>query len=99
VRVIASPEAIALVREGGGRVFVWPLDLEGPSAGRGVFALEASTDSPGADRPFVRFAGEDVDVFLDTSVHGAPDELHLAVTGWFRKRIRAYWNGHSYGRD
>lgn len=99
MRVIASPEAIALVREGGGRVFVWPLDLEGPSAGRGVFALEASTVSPGADRPFVRFAGEDVDVFLDTSAHGAPDELHLAVTGWFRKRVRAYWNGHSYGRD
>lgn len=99
MRVIASPEAIAFVRERGGRVFVWPLDLEGPNAGRGVFALEASTDSPGAERDFVRFAGEGIDVLVDTTEHGVPDELHLALKGWRRRQVRAYWNGHSYGRD
>jgi len=47
----------------------------------------------------VRFGGEGFDVLLDTTQHGVPDELHLAVKGWRRKQIRAYWNGHSYGRD
>ena len=46
-----------------------------------VFALEASTESPGADREFARFAGEGFDVMIDTSRHGAPDELHLAGQG------------------
>jgi hypothetical protein len=99
VRVIASPEAIEFVRERGGSVFIWPLALEGPTAGRGVFALEASTESPGAVRRFVRFAGEEIEVLVDTTEHGAPDELHLALTGWRRKQVRAYWNGRSYGRD
>jgi hypothetical protein len=99
VRVIASLEAIAFVRERGGCVFVWPVTLEGPTAARGVFALEASTGSPGADHDFVRFAGEGIDVLIDTTDHGVPDELHLAVKGWRRKQVRAYWNGHSYGRD
>ncbi|HET7236650.1 MAG TPA: hypothetical protein VFK59_09480 [Actinomycetota bacterium] len=97
--MIASPEAVAFVRERGGRVFVWPLTLEGPTAGRGVFALEASTESPGAGRGFVRFGGAGFDVLIDTTEHGVPEELHLALTGWWRRRLRAYWNGHSFGRD
>jgi hypothetical protein len=99
VRLIASPEAVAFVRERGGRAFVWPLELEGPSLGDGVFALEVSTESPGAEHGFARFAGEEIDILIDTTEHGVPDELHLAVKGWRRKRLCAYWNGHSYGRD
>lgn len=99
MRVIAGEEAVAFVRERGGRLFVWPLDMDSPTGGAVVFALEASTESPGADREFVRFAGEGFDVLIDTSSHGAPDELHLAIKGWRRKRIQAYWNGHSFGRD
>jgi len=99
VRVIVSPEAVEFVCKRGGRVFVWPLEMRGPTGAATVFALEASTESPGADHGFVRFGGEGFDVLLDTTQHGVPDELHLAVKGWRRKQIRAYWNGHSYGRD
>jgi hypothetical protein len=99
VRVIVSEDAVAFVRDRGGRLFVWAIPLDAPTGGAAVFALEASTDSPGADREFARFAGEGFDVLIDVSEHGAPDELHLAVKGWYRKRIRAYWNGHSFGRD
>ena len=99
MRVIATHEAVEFVRERGGTAFVWPLTLEGPTAGRGVFALEASTESPGADHGFVRFGGEGFDVLIDATEHGVPDELHLALTGWRRRRLRAYWNGHSCGRD
>jgi len=99
VRVIATREAVGFIRERGGTVFVWPLTLEGPTAGRGVFALDASTDSPGAEHGFVGFAGEGFDVLIDVTEHGVPDELHLALSGWRRQRLCAYWNGHSYGRD
>ena len=99
MRVIATREAVGFIRERGGTVFVWPLTLEGPTAVRGVFALEASTDSPGAEHGFVGFAGEGFDVLIDVTEHGVPDELHLALSGWRRQRLCAYWNGHSYGRD
>lgn len=99
VRVVAADEAVAFVSERGGQVFVWPLTLDAPTGGADVFALEASTESPGVDHEFVRFAGEGLDVLIDTSEHGLPDELHLAVTGWRTKRIRAYWNGNSFGRS
>ena len=78
---------------------MWPLPLDAPTGGATVFSLEASTESPGADREFARFVGGGFDVLLDTSEHGAPDELHLALKGWRRKQIRAYWNGKSFGRD
>lgn len=97
--MVAAAEAVEFVRERGGRLFVWPIPMDAPTGGAIVFALEASTESPGAEREFARFAGEGIDVLLDTSAHGAPDELHLAVRGWRRKRIRAYWNGNSFGRD
>jgi hypothetical protein len=99
MRVVAGPDAVSFIRERGGRVFVWPLPIDAPTGGAVVFALEASTDSPGVDHDFVRFSGEEFEVLIDTIQHGVPDELHLAVTGWRRKRIRAYWNGHSFGRD
>jgi hypothetical protein len=96
--VLATPDAVAFVRERGGRVFVWPVTVDGPTGGATVFALEASTDSPGPERSFVRFAGEDFDVLFAADEHGLPDELHVAVKGWRRRRIRAYWNGRSFGR-
>lgn len=82
--------------ERGGWVFVWAVPMDTPT-GR-VFALEASTESPGVDREFRRLSGEEFDVLLDIGDRALPDELHFAVKGWRRKGIRAYWNGHSFGR-
>ena len=61
VRVVAADEAVAFVRERGGQVFVWPLTLDAPTGGADVFALEASTESPGVEHEFVRFSGEVVE--------------------------------------
>jgi hypothetical protein len=99
MRVVASPEAVAFVRDRGGRVFVWTLSMDAPTGGATVFALEASTESPGPERDFVRLSGTDFEVLIDTGNRALPAELHFAVKGWRRKLIRAYWNGHSYGRD
>ena len=77
-------------------MFVWAVPMVTPTGP--VFALEASTDSPGADRHFRRLVGDGFDVLLDIGDRGLPDELHFAVKGWRRKGIRAYWNGHSFGQ-
>ncbi len=98
MRVIATGEAVEFVRDHGGRVFVWPVVMDVPSGGAVVFTLEASTESPGAAHEFVRFGGEGFDVLIDATGHGVPDELHLAIKGWRRRQIRAYWNGNSFGR-
>jgi hypothetical protein len=99
MRVIATPEAVAFVRDHGGPIFVWTLPLDAPTGGARVFTLEASMESPGPERNFVRFAGSEFDVMIDTGSRALPDELHFALKGWRRNRIRAYWNGHSYARD
>jgi hypothetical protein len=99
MRVVASPEAVAFVRDHGGRVFVWTLSMDAPTGGATVFALEASTESPGPDRDFVRLSGRDFEVLIDTGARALPEELHFAVKGWRRRRIRAYWNGNSFSRD
>jgi hypothetical protein len=95
VRVIASPEAVEFIRDRGGQLFVWPVTME-YGYGRDVFVLEASTDSPGAERPFRRFAGTDFDVLLDTGEREPPEELHVDVKGWRRRTVRAYWNRQSF---
>ncbi|MCI0635695.1 MAG: hypothetical protein L0206_17525 [Actinobacteria bacterium] len=96
MKVVASPEVVAFVGERGGRLFVWAVPMDTPTGP--VFALEASTESPGAEREFRRLGGEEFDLLLDVGDRPLPDELHLAVRGWRRKAIRAYWNGHSFGR-
>jgi hypothetical protein len=96
VKIVASPEVIEFVRARGGRVFVWTVGMRYAHGFQNVFVLEASTESPGAEREFVRFEGRGIRVLYDPGAHGTPDEIHLAVVGRLRKRLRAYWNGNSF---
>jgi hypothetical protein len=96
VRVLASPEAVAFVRERGGAVFVWVDELE--TQGR-VRYLEASTESPGVERTFVRMKGAEFDLFLDTGGLQIPDRIDLELTGWRNRRLRATWNGATFAAD
>jgi hypothetical protein len=36
---------------------------------------------------------------IDAGGADLPNELHLDVKGWPRKRVRAYWNGRNYLHD
>ena len=96
MKIVASPEVIEFVRARGGRVFVWTMAMRYAHGFQNVFVLEASTESPGAEREFVRFEGRGIHVLYDPGAHGTPDEIHLAVVGRLRKRLRAYWNGNSF---
>jgi hypothetical protein len=98
VRIVTSPEVLAFVRANGGCLWVWPVDLRYVPGLEGVFALEAAFEPPGPERRFARFAGEGIEVFVDGESRGLPRELHLELRGIVRKRVRAYWEGHSFGR-
>lgn len=96
MRIVATPEVVEFIRGNGGHVFVWTTTMAyGYSAGQ-VFVLEASLDSPGPERGFLRFRGEGIEILYDPGERGTPQELHLALKGRARKRIAAYWNGNSF---
>jgi hypothetical protein len=96
MQLVATPEAIDYVRSHGGALFVWAVTMT--YGYHDVFALEASTESPGPNRDFRRIRAEGIDVMLDTEGRDLPDELHLQMRGRLRRQIRAYWNGNSFGQ-
>ena len=98
MQIVASPDVIDFVRSRGGQVFVWTVAMQ-YAYGFDVFSLEASTESPGVDREFLRFEGGEISLLYDPGAHATPDEIHLAVVGRVRKRLRAYWNGKSFASD
>jgi hypothetical protein len=98
VRIVAAPDVVAYVRDHGRRVYVWPVELRYGYGFEGVFSLHAALEDPGGRR-FARFAGEGIEIWFDADPHGVPGELHLAVRGWLRRGVRAYWDGHSFSRD
>ncbi|MEO8422518.1 MAG: hypothetical protein ABI595_01245 [Actinomycetota bacterium] len=99
MRVVATPEVVEFIRESGGQIFVWTVTMEYGYARGTVFVLEASVDSPGAEREFLRFGGEGIEVLYDPGERGTPDALHLALRGRVRKRVVALWNGHSFASE
>ena len=98
MRIVASPEVIEHVRAAGGQVFVWTITMAYGYGSGNVFSLEASTESPGPEREFLRFGGEGIEVLYDPGERGTPEALHLALVGRFRKRVAAYWNGNSFAQ-
>jgi hypothetical protein len=95
MKILASPQVSAHVREHGGVLFVWVDRLvTSPDVGY----LETSLESPGADRGFVRFSSGGFDLLFDGGGAGLPEELHLVLKGRRTKRVRAYWNGNSFLR-
>jgi hypothetical protein len=99
MRILATPDVVEFIRRSGGQIFVWTVTMDYGYSGRNVFVLEASVDSPGADREFVRFGGEGIEVLYDPGDRGTPDSLHLALRGRTRKRVVAYWNGHNFAAE
>ncbi|MDH4113132.1 MAG: hypothetical protein OEV60_10725 [Actinomycetota bacterium] len=98
MKIVATDDVVEHVRARGGQVFVWPVDMVYGFGFERVFTLEASTDSPGAEREFVTFRGEAFVVHYDPGDRGTPEEIHLRLTGRRRPALRAYWDGHSFSQ-
>ena len=75
MRIVASPEVIEHVRAAGGQVFVWTMTMAYGYGAGNVFVLEASMESPGPEREFLRFGGEGIEVLYDPGERGTPDRL------------------------
>jgi hypothetical protein len=89
VRVLASDPAVELIRERGGRLYVW---LRRGRCCRSVATLVSATEPP-AGRRFRRVADEArFELYLPSSLAHVPNELHLDVQR-FPRRVEAYWNG------
>jgi hypothetical protein len=91
MRVEASPEAIGLVQEHGGKLYVWAKRARCCSGS--LTFLETSSE-PG-ERPFRRVATDGIELYLDARL-GEPEELVIEASGRRRKHVHAYWNGCAY---
>jgi hypothetical protein len=91
MNVVAAPSVQEFVREHGGCLYVWT-DRTLCCGGSMTF-LKNSTTRPGTERAFREIANEDFRLLLDPGLHEPPDELHLVLKGWYRKRVEAFWNG------
>lgn len=93
MRVVANPEVGDLVRERGGRLFVWTDRRR--CCGGGITFLRAGTE-PARGHEFGRVDVEGFDLFVDVGPSGGPDQIGLDVKGWRTKRVEAYWDGCVY---
>ncbi|HKD94232.1 MAG TPA: hypothetical protein VKB43_05930 [Gaiellaceae bacterium] len=91
MRVEASPEAVRLIEEQGGRLFVWAKTAR---CCHGASTTLQTSDEPG-DRPFRRVEAEGFELYLDSRL-GEPEELVIETSGRRRKHVHAYWNGCAY---
>ena len=91
---MTSPRAAALIREQGGRLFVW---ANGRVCCGGTRFIEASTILPAVSGDFVPVEAEGFELFLrPAGVDLLPDELHIDVKGRRHPRVEAYWNGCAF---
>jgi len=91
VRVRASPEAVKLVQDQGGKLYVWAKSTR--CCGAALIYLETSTE-PG-ERRFRRVSADGIELYLDERLR-EPDELELDVGGRSRKHVHAYWEDCAY---
>jgi hypothetical protein len=104
VKIVASEAAVALIRERGGRLWVW-LDPHTWVGGTTFTYLQSAFEQPGTSRATRRlraarrphrfhvFEGDGYEVHLAYGTFGPPEELHLEAKRWPKRRVDAYWNG------
>ena len=88
MRVVASAEAVAFVRERGGRLFMWPQSRLYCGT---VTRLESSTE-PKEDREFHRVPVDGFELYLPVHMR-EPEELEIGLRRFPRRHVQGYWNG------
>jgi len=90
MRVVASDQAVNLIEEQGGRLYVWL--KRGRCCGGGVTTLASATAAP-ADKQFRLVGGDSrFELYLPASLTRTPEELQIELRR-FPRGIDAYWNG------
>jgi hypothetical protein len=91
MHVRASPEAVQLVQDRGGKLYVWAKKTR--CCGGSVIFLETSSEA--GERPFRRVPADGIELYFDERMR-EPNELELDVGGLRRKHVHAYWDGCAY---
>lgn len=91
VRVKASPEAVGLVQEQGGKLYVW---AKRSRCCHGSLTFLETSSEPG-ERLFRRVDADGIELYLDERL-GEPEELVVEAKGRRRKHVHAYWDGCAY---
>ena len=94
MRIRATDEVAAAVRERGGRLYVWTSAhrcCSGP-----LVLLETGSEPPkGAERAFRAYDAGGYEVLLDMGGRRLPDELVLELRGR-RRSVVAFWNDQAW---
>jgi hypothetical protein len=91
MRVDASADAIRVVQQHGGKLYVWAKRsrcCHGP-----LTFLETSSEP--MELPFRRVDADGIELYLDARL-GEPEELVIEAKGRRRKHVHAYWDGCAY---
>lgn len=104
VRIVSTADADTYIRDHGGTLWVW-LDPHGGLGGPATIYLLTATERPGTSKAtsrlrsarrahrFVTFDGDGYTILFDHGKFEAPDELHLELKRFPKRRIDAYWDG------
>jgi hypothetical protein len=91
MHVEASSEAVRLVQERGGKLYVWAKRAR--CCGGPLTFLETSAE-PG-ERTYRRVAADGFELYLDERL-GEPEELVVEARGRRKRHVHAYWDGCAY---
>ena len=92
MHVEVSPEAAGLVRERGGRLWVWAARPRVCCSGTLAF-MPAATEPPPGMTGVRLVSGTSVEVWFRAPAGRVPDVLEVGLRGRRRPRIEAYWDG------
>jgi hypothetical protein len=110
VRVIASEDAAAFIRDNGGTLWVW-IDPHTWLGGMVYTYLESAMERPGTSRrtrrirsarrphTFHPYEHDGYTVQFAYGTFGEPEELHLELKRWPKQRVEAFWNGAIFVGD
>jgi hypothetical protein len=90
----ATPEGEREVRRRGGLLFVWPKHHGGRFGG--VTCCGPPRISQPRLLEYRRVRVGRILVLLSPRLRRLPSKLELALTGWRRRRIAAYWDGCAF---
>jgi hypothetical protein len=91
VRVQASPEAVQLIEEQGGKLYVW---AKRSRCCHGSLTFLETSNEP-AERSYRLVSADEIELYLDERL-GDPEELVIEAGGRRRKHVHAYWDGCAY---
>jgi hypothetical protein len=92
MRVEVSPEAAGLIRQRGGRLWVWAARPAMCCGGTPAY-MHAATEQPSSLSGFTLVSRQEVAIWFRAPAGRLPELLEIGVRGRRRPRVEAYWDG------